>query len=298
MPIKIYYSGNCVSFNTSTPPPPPEKNKIENPELDFQPKEKKEYKLNSKSKQKLFDNGLYGFDKKKYDLLFLTCTYNSKLKNKTSNKHLSNFLKYLKKVDRLNGYLWVKEFQKNGTAHYHLLMDYKVKYNFKKSKKDIYDKTGRRNYWKMHEQQIFYLQKHWNKFSKQTDNPSNSLDVERIMKNSIEVIHYLGKYISKGSDFPSYEPVWGCSYNWKVQPITFSYDNDVDLINYLRQNRRKNLKNTENGYYKTDYTLHWKVNRQIIKKNWDIWLNMKDILLKEKHFARNRTKKVRLPLEC
>ena len=41
MPIKIYYSGNCVSFNTSTPPPPPEKNKIENPELDFQPKEKR-----------------------------------------------------------------------------------------------------------------------------------------------------------------------------------------------------------------------------------------------------------------
>ena len=115
---------------------------------------------------------------------------------------------------------------------------------------------------------------------------------------NLEVIHYLGKYISKGSDFISYEPVWGCSYNWKVQPITFSYDNDIDLIDYLRQNRRKNLKNTENGYYKTDYTLHWKVNRQIIKKNWDIWLNMKDILLKEKHFARNRTKKVRLPLEC
>ena len=86
----------------------------------------------------------------------------------------------------------------------------------------------------------------------------------------------------------------------------------------MKENRRKNLKNTENGYYKTDYTLHWKVNRHIIKKNWKKWLEMKyyldnekniilfslldslkrHIVLKEKHFVRNRTKKVRLPLEC
>ena len=65
MPIKIYYSGNCVSFNITKPPEPPIKNIIENPELDFQPKEKKVYELNSKSKQKLFDNCLYGYDKKK-----------------------------------------------------------------------------------------------------------------------------------------------------------------------------------------------------------------------------------------
>ena len=65
MPIKIYYSGNCVSFNTSKPPDPKKKIIIENPELDFQPKEKKVYELNSKSKQKLLDNCLYGYDKKK-----------------------------------------------------------------------------------------------------------------------------------------------------------------------------------------------------------------------------------------
>ena len=48
----------------------------------------------------------------------------------------------------------------------------------------------------------------------------------------------------------------------------FNITTPKDLIDYLKENRRKNLKHTENGYYKTDYTLHWKVNRHIIKKNW------------------------------
>ena len=318
MPIKIYYSGNCVSFNTSKPPDPKEKIIIENPELDFQAKEKKEYKLDPKSKQKLFDNCLYGYDKKKFKTLFITCTYRSTHKDNTSNKHISKFLSYIKKTKRLNGYLWVKEFQKNGTAHYHILIDYDVILKYKKSKKDIYDKTGRKNFWKMNVYSIKYLQYWWNKFSNQTDFPQNSLQVDYIANSPQGIIYYLGKYLSKGTDFESFEPVWGSSYNWKVKPITLSYSNDIDLIEYLRENRRKNLKNTENGYYKTDYTLHWKVNRQIIKKNWNKWLDMKyyldneknillfnvldslkrHIVLKEKHFARNRTKKVRKALEC
>ena len=61
--------------------------------------------------------------RKKYRIYFITFTFAFEPDEKTASRIWTNYLKNLKLNYNVNNYVWVKERQKSGRIHYHILLD-------------------------------------------------------------------------------------------------------------------------------------------------------------------------------
>ena len=255
--------------------------------------------------QKIYDSAIYGLiltKQKKSHFYFITLTYRESKKAEASNKHISKFLQYLDKEEtpyKRGGYIWVKEDTKKGTPHFHLLIDlqFKFMYNEKSRKKKEYkDKTGRFSYQKAMAFQYGRLSHHWERI--RGDYSNNGLDIVEIHKPT-GVIHYLAKYITKEDYRDSKSRVWSRSEDWIISKITFEDDKSIEKIVKMAKNISKNENETENRFYKTDYTLHWRIcvyeAIKLFIYNTNIFegevINLKSLGLKEKYQKRSFDKK-------
>ena len=83
----------------------------------------KTYTIDWKVYRELVSATVNLFDKKKNEVIFLTLTFPIDIDEKQANVCFSTYLDNLKKTYKLNAYVAVKEFTKNGRPHYHLLAD-------------------------------------------------------------------------------------------------------------------------------------------------------------------------------
>jgi len=140
------------------------------------------------------------------------------------------------------------------------------------------------------------LSHHWERI--RGDYSNNGLDIVEIHKPT-GVIHYLAKYITKEDYRDSKSRVWSRSEDWIISKITFEDDKSIEKIVKMAKNISKNENETENRFYKTEYTLHWRICvYQSIKLfiynsnffNGEV-INLKSLGLKEKYQKRSFDKK-------
>lgn len=280
------YSGRVCEYEM----PPYNKKEL----FDGSTPQKKFYRLNTKTKNKIKDSFLCMIDKKKEkELLFLTFTYqcplkirlipsNEKnaskdnLKNKkkldetlswnqaVTNDDLKRMLKYLRKGKYqkrnpfiLNGHCGVMETTKLGRPHYHIMMDLS------------YKKKLSSNHWANHIKYLKKIQRHWNKI---TGNEwENSVDWKIIKRKEFKdyqsvskLAWYMTKYVTKGNekDIKYLKPISFISHHYKTKPIRFSrkelfYDLSYDLFKYRKDFISKNPNFTENTHYKHDTSVYF-----------------------------------------
>lgn len=256
MPLNLNISGNCVAYNYPTHKPKPPKN--------LEPTEKK-YGFKTHVRQSIYDtaiNGLIKTKQNKSNIYFITLTYRESKKHEASNKHISEFLEYLHKKEspyKRGGFLWVKELTKKETPHFHLLIDLKFKFEYsdKEKKRSAYiDRHKRFNYQKALAFNYGRLSNTWERIRK--DFSRNGLDIVKINK-ATGILYYLTKYISKEKLIDSKTKIWARSHDWIIRKTTIECDDTIKYYLKKAKNISKNENLTENRYYKTDYTLHWRI---------------------------------------
>lgn len=117
---KLYYSGSITLYHTN------HLGNLKPPEPTFT----REYRIGAKSRQKLIDAALYGYDTKVNEVLAFVLTYSRRLTSeqieKECNKHVKRFFDLgTRERSKFNGYLWTKERCKDDMPHYHVLVDAK-----------------------------------------------------------------------------------------------------------------------------------------------------------------------------
>ena len=260
MPLNLNLSGNCVAYNYPTHKPKPPKNP--------NPQEKK-FGFKPQIRQQIYDtaiNGLIQTKIKKSNLYFITLTYRESKKHTASNKHISEFLEYLHKKEspyQRGGFLWVKELTKKETPHFHLVIDLKFKFEYseKAKKKEAYqDILGRFNYQQALGVEYENLSERWEVIRKDVskDHRSNGLDISKVDK-ATGVIFYLTKYLTKEKLIDSKSKVWARSHDWIISKQVIECDDTINYYYNKARNISKNANKTENRFYKTLYTVHWRV---------------------------------------
>jgi len=256
MPLNLNLSGNCVAYNSPIHKPKPPKNQ--------NPQEKK-FGFKSQVRQNIYDtaiNGLIQTKLKKSNLYFITLTYRETKKHTASNSHISEFLEYLHKKESpyiRGGFLWVKEMTEKETPHFHLLIDLKFKFEYseKEKKRSWYlDKSKRFNYQKALAFNFGRLSNTWERIRK--DFSRNGLDIVKIEK-ATGIIYYLSKYLTKEKLIDSKSKVWARSHDWIITKQVIDCDDTIKYYLKKAKNISKNANQTENAFYKTPYTLHWRV---------------------------------------
>ena len=295
-PLNVNLSGNCVSFNPIYHKPKPPKNKT--PGI-------KKYGFTNKIKQSLYDTAIYGLIKTKQKnshFYFITLTYRESKKGEASNKHISEFLEYLDKKESpyiRGGYVWVKENTKKETPHFHLLIDLQFKFMYcekTRKRKSYQDKSKRFNYQKAMSFEYGRLSKTWERI--RGDYSRNGLDIVEIQKPT-GIIYYLAKYITKEDLQDSKTKVWARSHNWIINKLTFEDDKTIKKIRNQAKNISKKEDQTENRFYKTEYTLHWRIcvyeAIKLFIYNTNVFegevINLKSLGLNEKYQKRSFDKK-------
>lgn len=143
-------------------------------------------------------------------LLFFTVTLPFAMDEQTAAACWQGFLKNMRLHYKLNQYVWVKEFQKNGNIHYHIIIDR--------------NRVG-----------IQYLQKTWNNVIANITgtfpmyNNSVRLGNNPIIRNIHSVASYLSKYISKEKNEFSGR-AWGRS-----DGLILKRSIDIDEFDYLAE---------------------------------------------------------------
>lgn len=113
----LYANGDAVFFNQPT---------YQRKFSDFDRKKDRKFQSNYSDYRYLSSCAIMLLKMAKNRVIFLTFTFNSKLKinEKDANKIWNNFVKNFKKTYKLQNYLGVLELTKVGTPHYHFLCDY------------------------------------------------------------------------------------------------------------------------------------------------------------------------------
>lgn len=86
--------------------------------------QRKGYFIRKSTRRNLIASAFFLFLKKKNGIVFLTLTFNRKIRpNERINPLLNKFLTNLRINYGLENYIWTRENQKNGRPHYHILAD-------------------------------------------------------------------------------------------------------------------------------------------------------------------------------
>lgn len=113
----LYPNGDAVFFNQPT---------YQHKFSEFDRKKGRKFQLNYSDYRYLSSCAIMLLKMAKNRAIFLTFTFNSKLKinEKDSNKIWNNFVKNFRKTYKLSNYLGVLELTKANTPHYHFLCEY------------------------------------------------------------------------------------------------------------------------------------------------------------------------------
>jgi len=254
VPVKLYYNGSatlygfpsnkCLRALKKARERKAQKEFL-NPEeyltgkfMDGSPVQARHYKLKHHNRQQIISSGIYGYDKKENNILFLTLTYpGNKFSHndpeKSSNEALKKFLNNLRTNYRLKGYAWVKELTKIGTPHYHILLD--VPYI-----------------------DIRKLNKIWANNAEIISDCCVRHDPDKglIVESAIAAGFYVAKYISKMKSNAEFDRrVYTISNSWQVSPITIDDDNEIRMI----------IKNSQRTYT-GDYVTTLNIGHQLAKE--------------------------------
>ncbi len=130
---------------------------------------------------------------------FVTLTLSSKQvhsDNEIKRKLLNTFIIYVKRVHKVQEYIWRAEAQKNGNIHFHLFLDKYIHY------------SQLRKLWNGVQEGLGYISR-FKELHGHTN--ANSTDIERIRSVKGASI-YVAKYISKKSEYRKIDGrIWGCS---------------------------------------------------------------------------------------
>jgi len=196
--------------------------------------------INKKAKGKII-NGCYLLHyHKKHPLKWVTLTFHHDPKE-IKNKSLKRFLKYLshgtkaKKKSKsiagiLNNYIWVKELQKRGVIHYHILADQPYR-------------------------KIDLFRDKWQSIIKQPT-ATRGFNISVVRNSNLNyIINYMTKYMVKSSESHSEkfsDRCYGMSNAVNKQSLKIS---DIEMMRNLRKNFNKKKNSTDIDYYFSDY---WK----------------------------------------
>jgi hypothetical protein len=200
--VRLYRNGTGVVYFDKfkdSPAPPGNNNNRDEPRQCV-------YKL-SRTKIQSSTLAVWANKQSKY-LLFLTFTFpfdlsnkndpeeNQKEQEKVAARIWKLTLDSLRNNYKVKNYVWIKEFQKNGRVHYHILIDRNrvgIENLQRTFNNHIYNVTGRRDY----------------------SNNSVRLGNNPIVKNPDRVKNYLSKYITK-ADITYYGKSYGVSGQYRL----------------------------------------------------------------------------------
>ena len=138
------------------------------------------------------------------------------------------WLTNLRKTYGLRDYLWVAEYQKNGTLHYHLLVN--VFMNIKRVNRAM-----------------GVCLFHNNMLGSLTIDKYNGVDVKRVTSNRGALNAYLTKYISKGENHIYKRAAWRCSQSVSALFTSVRIDEETSIA-LQREFARLPLRKYENDY--------------------------------------------------
>lgn len=244
MPIKIYYSGQCVAYDTptqkeqSTPPPRTAKRK---------------YSIKPKNRRQIISSALYGYERKKWNVCFFTLTYRVDEFHDNPfdhNEHIRYFMDYLNEKGCIgSGYIWTKELTENKVPHYHVLIDLK----FTSAK---------------------ILNKYWCNARKQTF-AANALQTDKkfgfIIKHKFGAAAYAAKYCTKGEKTKDGKTIY-YQFNSRAYTISNGWNAPTTTINDSKQSEivHSNIVNlnnsTQNQVIKTDFCEIFRIDQNLAKQ--------------------------------
>ena len=214
-----------------------EQNIVEAPKV--KQKAKRKYRGGKHIRRKIFNASHILLDSYKYLPCLMTLTYKRQLKKtERANDHISAFMEYLRhkgKSIKAGDYWWVKELQKRGVPHFHILID-------------------------MPYIEVARLRSLWNGITKQKD-ACRSVDIHaldrdkdtKIILNKEEQAKIITNYVSKycsNTEVVFDSKAYSISNNINQQQIPlFEYD----FVKKLLDNISKKAKQTENGVYHGEY---------------------------------------------
>jgi hypothetical protein len=147
---------------------------------------------------------------KKMPLHFFTVTFPPCIDVKTAKRYLNIWLTKLRTDEKIFMYLWVMEYQKNGTAHFHLLIPgyLNVRYANRLMKETLINAVRKREInWTVTAAEKYNgvdIQK--NKYTRKATNFADPAAGAALAK-------YVSKYITK-NNAPSEYQRWHCSREW------------------------------------------------------------------------------------
>lgn len=148
---------------------------------------------------------------KKMPLHFFTVTFPAGIIDvKTAKRYLNIWLTKLRTDEKIFMYLWVMEYQKNGTAHFHLLIPgyLNVRYANRLMKETLMNAVKKREIkWTLQAAEKYNgvdIQK--NKYTRKVTNFASE-------KEGAVLAKYVSKYITK-NNAPSEYQRWHCSREW------------------------------------------------------------------------------------
>ena len=205
-----------------------------------QSSEKRLFIINKKAKGRII-NGCYLLHyHKKHPLKWVTLTFHHD-PGEIKNKSLKRFLKYLshgtkaKKKSKsvagiLNNYIWVKELQKRGVIHYHILAD-------------------------MPYRKVELFREKWQSIIKQPT-ATRGFNIKIVRNSNLKyIINYMTKYMTKSSESHSEkfsDRCYGMSNAVNKQSLKIF---DMEMMRNLRKKFNKKKNSSETDYYFSDY---WK----------------------------------------
>jgi len=241
MPVKVYYSGTCISYNL--------------PKLDsgrIIPQKPRHYYIKPKHKRQIISSALYAYERKHFNFCFFTLTYQADqfLANPFDhNHHITYFLDYLNEKKCIGtGYLWTKENTLRGVPHYHVLIDLKFT-------------------------SVKILNKYWCNARKQEFAP-NALQTDKkfgfIIRSKFGAAAYAAKYCAKGKDKETKATIYkfksrafAISKKWNAPTTTVSDGVGTEI---LHENVCNLSSKTENKYITTEFCEIFRIEQSLAKQ--------------------------------
>lgn len=190
-------------------------------------KDKKEgYTLN-KSKVRDKCTAFFELERSRKFCAFYSVSFPEGSKEEQIYKVWNSWLTNLRKTYGLRDYLWVAEYQKNGTLHYHMLCN--VYMNIKRVNRAM-------------GVALFH-----NDMLGTTIDKYNGVDVKKVTNNRGGLNAYLTKYISKSEEHTYKRAPWRCSQSVSALFTSVQIDEETS-VNLAREFARLPLKKYENDF--------------------------------------------------
>ena len=209
-------------------------------------KDKKEgYTLN-KSKVRDKCTAFFELERSRKFCAFYSVSFPKGSKEEQIYKVWNSWLTNLRKTYGLRDYLWVAEYQKNGTLHYHMLCN-------------VYMNIKRVN-------RAMGIALYHNDMLNTTIDKYNGVDVKKVTNNRGGLNAYLTKYVSKSEEHIYKRAPWRCSQSVSALFTSVQIDEEIS-VNLAREFARLPLKKYENDFAEIYF---------FNVKNGEKWFNIPD----------------------